>query len=53
MAVAHLLQAAAGLAGQGVGSRPSWREEGEAGADLTSGAAAGVGQPESAAFVEI
>lgn len=51
--VPHLLQAAARLIGQGVRPRSSDREQGEAGADLTPGAAAGVGQPEGAAFVEV
>lgn len=52
-AAPHLLQAAAGLIGQVVGSGSSWGEEGQAGADLTAGAAAVVGQAERAAFVEI
>lgn len=49
----HLLQAAAGLIGQGVRPGSLGREEGEAGADLTPGAAAGVGQPVGAALVEV
>lgn len=52
-AAAHLLQAAAGLTGQVVASGASWGEQGHAGADLTPGAAAVVGQAERAAFVEI
>lgn len=51
--VPHLLQAAARLIGQGVHLRSAGREQGEAGADVTPGAAAGVGQPEGAAFVEV
>lgn len=49
----HLLQAAAGLIGQGVCPGSLGREQGEAGADLTSGAAAVVGQPVGAALVEV
>lgn len=49
----HLLQAAAGLIGQGVRPGSLGREQGEAGADLTPGAAAGVGQPVGAALVEV
>lgn len=51
--VSHLLQAAAGLIGQGVRAGALGREQGEAGAHLTSRAAASVGQPVGAALVEV